>query len=232
MTHFQHFDANPDGRDFAVGDIHGHFARLQRVLDVAGFDPGRDRLFSVGDLVDRGPDSELALEWLERSWFFAIQGNHEALAIAHAHGEPLDYPMYLRAGGEWFLDLPGERQALFAERFARLPLAIQIDTVQGPVGLVHADCPLPTWRAFCAALQGPASGLEKLQEHCQWSRSRLRNEDASVIPDLRALIVGHTPVPEVRRLGNVLHIDTAGWRDDGCGYFTVMGLEGLGEGEV
>lgn len=53
--------ANRRGRDIAVGDVHGHFQRLQQALDAVGFDPAIDRLFSVGDLVDRGPDSEQAL---------------------------------------------------------------------------------------------------------------------------------------------------------------------------
>jgi serine/threonine protein phosphatase 1 len=56
----QHFGRNTAGRDLIVGDIHGCFARLQVALDELGFDPERDRLFSVGDLVDRGPDSEVA----------------------------------------------------------------------------------------------------------------------------------------------------------------------------
>ena len=60
------FEANALGRDFAVGDIHGAFADLRRALDAIGFDEHRDRLFSVGDLVDRGPESEAALEWLKK----------------------------------------------------------------------------------------------------------------------------------------------------------------------
>ncbi|MCA4078770.1 metallophosphoesterase, partial [Pseudomonas kurunegalensis] len=57
VVRIKRFAANRAGRDFAVGDIHGHFTRLQAALDSAGFDPAIDRLFSVGDLVDRGPDS-------------------------------------------------------------------------------------------------------------------------------------------------------------------------------
>ena len=51
------FAQNTVGRDFAVGDIHGCFTELQRGLEAIGFDPSTDRLFSVGDLVDRGPES-------------------------------------------------------------------------------------------------------------------------------------------------------------------------------
>ena len=54
VSRVKRFAANTAGRDFAVGDIHGHFTRLQSALDKAGFEPSVDRLFSVGDLIDRG----------------------------------------------------------------------------------------------------------------------------------------------------------------------------------
>lgn len=227
MSKFEHFDANAVGRDFAVGDIHGHFTRLQSTLDAVDFDPTVDRLFSVGDLVDRGPQSPLALEWLANPWFFAIQGNHEALAISHVQGEPLDYRMYRASGGGWFLDLTPDLQAQFAACFAQLPIALQVDTAQGLIGLVHADCPLPAWHLLRATLQGHLPAQPRTELSCQWSRERLKMRDYSGIPDLRALIVGHTPVPRPQVLGNVLHIDTGGWRDAGSGYFTLVELATL-----
>ncbi|MBP5140546.1 serine/threonine protein phosphatase, partial [Pseudomonas chlororaphis] len=50
MKRFQRFELNTAGRDFAVGDIHGYFTKLQAALDAIGFNPAVDRLFSVGDL--------------------------------------------------------------------------------------------------------------------------------------------------------------------------------------
>lgn len=227
MRKFAHFDINAKGRDFAVGDIHGHFTRLQSALDEAGFDPAVDRLFSVGDLVDRGPESLQALEWLAQPWFFAVQGNHEALAIAHAQRKPLDYRMYLSSGGAWFLELAPEAQQHCAAYFAQMPIALEVETTQGLIGLVHADCPLPTWDMLRATLKGHMPERGRLQESCQWSRERLQLRDYSGIPDLRALIVGHTPLPDPEILGNVFHIDTGGWRSDDNGYFTLMELSSL-----
>lgn len=224
MRKFEHFEANPLGRDFAVGDIHGHFTRLQTALSEAGFDPECDRLFSVGDLVDRGPESLLALDWLAQPWFFAVQGNHEALAIQHVQNHPLDYRMYVASGGGWFLELAPDVQALFAARFAQMPIAMEIETATGLVGLVHADCPLPTWDMLRSTLRGHMPAQGKLQESCQWSRERLQLRDYSGIPDLRAMIVGHTPLSAPEILGNVLHIDTGGWRSSGAGYFTLVEL--------
>ena len=50
----KHFPLNDLGRDFIIGDLHGHWSVLERLLEEVSFDKAKDRLFSVGDLVDRG----------------------------------------------------------------------------------------------------------------------------------------------------------------------------------
>jgi serine/threonine protein phosphatase 1 len=73
--------ANRLGKDYVVGDLHGCFNLLERLLEAVSFDVTRDRLFSVGDLIDRGPDSLRCLQLLEEPWFFAAQGNHERMML-------------------------------------------------------------------------------------------------------------------------------------------------------
>ena len=153
MSRIERFAVNSRGRDLAVGDIHGHFQRLERCLEQIGFDPRRDRLFSVGDLVDRGPDSARALEWLAQPWLHAVQGNHESLAVSHVMGGRLDPQLYRAAGGGWFLELGPSEQRRFAERFADLPTALEIDTDDGLVGLLHADCPFADWHELTRQFQ-------------------------------------------------------------------------------
>ena len=52
-------------------------------MDAVDFDPERDRLFAVGDLVNRGPHSNEAIDRLERPGgiLCATCGNHEALTL-------------------------------------------------------------------------------------------------------------------------------------------------------
>ncbi|MFJ4390962.1 metallophosphoesterase [Pseudomonas soli] len=222
MTAFRRIAANSRGRDLAVGDIHGHFERLRECLEAVGFDPLVDRLFSVGDLVDRGPGSAQALQWLAEPWFHAVQGNHESLAVNHLRGGRVDLDMYRAAGGGWFLDLPRAEQVRFVEVFERLPIALQVDTAGGPVGLLHADSPFDDWAQLCASLQ--VGDDLQVREVCQWSRRRLKEGDSRPVKGLRALLVGHTPVLEIKVLGNVWHLDTGGWSR---GHFSLLELDGL-----
>lgn len=95
---FKKFQMNAAGRDLIVGDVHGHFTKLQAALDAVGFNPAEDRLFSVGDLVDRGPECDQALEWLAKPWFHAVSGNHEDMAIRWPKGF-MDAGTYAMNGG-------------------------------------------------------------------------------------------------------------------------------------
>ena len=222
MSRFRHIAANSKGRDLAVGDIHGHFPRLEQCLEAVGFDPKVDRLFSVGDLVDRGPCSEAALEWLARPWFHAVQGNHEALAITLLRGGRLDLGMYRAAGGSWFIDMPRHDQVRFVERFEQLPLAMEVEHDAGAIGLLHADSPFADWSQLRTCLQERDDAV--VREVCQWSRRRLKEGDTERVNGIRAVLVGHTPLLQVKCLGNVWHLDTGGWSN---GHFSLIDLSTL-----
>jgi serine/threonine protein phosphatase 1 len=50
-------------RHLAVGDIHGCFTALATLADFLPFQPD-DLLITLGDYVDRGPDSYAVLDWV------------------------------------------------------------------------------------------------------------------------------------------------------------------------
>lgn len=64
-------------RRIFVGDIQGCSDALQRLLGAVGFAPGRDVLMPVGDLVNKGPDSEGVLDLLMELDAQPVLGNHD-----------------------------------------------------------------------------------------------------------------------------------------------------------
>lgn len=78
---FKKIGPNVEGRDFIIGDLHGCYDELLKLLVHVQFDQSKDRLFSTGDLLDRGPKSAECMELLNEPWFHCVLGNHEEILM-------------------------------------------------------------------------------------------------------------------------------------------------------
>lgn len=74
--------------NYLVGDLQGCLDPLERLLAEVGFSPSRDRLYLLGDLVNRGPASLAVLERLAGLGDAAVclLGNHDLHLLAVAQG--------------------------------------------------------------------------------------------------------------------------------------------------
>ncbi len=66
---------------WVVGDIHGCARELGDLLDEIRFEPARDELWTVGDLVNTGPDSLAVLEIWRDAGGRSVVGNHDVYAL-------------------------------------------------------------------------------------------------------------------------------------------------------
>ena len=163
-------DRGARGSTYLVGDIQGCFESLEALLAAVGFSDV-DRLWCVGDLVNRGPDSLSVLHFArglgER--FACVLGNHDLHFLAMVYG---GHPHRATDTMETLLDAPdcGE----LAEWLRHQPLLIEGDDWV----VVHAGIP-HTWtigtaranaREVEAVIRGP--------DHAEFFRRMYGNEPA------------------------------------------------------
>jgi bis(5'-nucleosyl)-tetraphosphatase (symmetrical) len=141
---------------YAIGDVQGCFGELQALLAAIRFDRRNDRLWFVGDLVNRGPKSLAVLRFVKELGDAAVTvlGNHDLHLITFAAG--LAKP---RADDTLDEVLTAPDRDALVDWLRGLPMI----HVEGEYVLVHAGL-LPQWdvgkaqalgREVEAALRGP-----------------------------------------------------------------------------
>ncbi len=198
--------ANPHGRDFVVGDVHGCFRTLGSALVELRFDPDHDRLFGVGDLVNRGPHSAEAVDWLEHRFEAVTLGNHDRAALRWLEDQLAGWG---EAADNWMQTIPSKDHQRWHDALQRMPLALTIDTPDGLVGVVHAEPPDLQWSRATALLEeGDDAAIDNALLGFEDTTPDLDHTRKQPVQGLRALVSGHFVVEAVQITANRWNLDT------------------------
>lgn len=204
MSVVRHFPVNTSGRDFLLGDLHGCMSEFNALLEAVKFDRAVDRVFAVGDLVDRGPDSMGALRLLREPWFFTVLGNHEAMMLnAMTLGDPYEMELWIANGGAWHGDHLGDELDSLLVDVDSLPLAIVVGDGAHRFNVVHAEF-------FGSDAELSAGDFDGgTVQRLLWGRALASGRaPADLTQPESVTYVGHSIVETIGRVGSHRFIDT------------------------
>jgi serine/threonine protein phosphatase 1 len=188
-------------RIYAIGDIHGCYDKLCRLIDRIDIRWSRDTLVLLGDYIDRGPRSYEVLEYLialkkEHPDTIFLKGNHEAMFLDFLSGT--DTLTYLYNGGQRTLD-SYYRYNMSAEHLT-IPKE-HLDFLNSLV-LCHQT------EDYIFAHAGVRSGIplsEQVEKDLLWIREPFVGEPNDFE---KTVVFGHTPFPEPLVQPGKIGIDT------------------------
>lgn len=209
-----YYSRNSDGRDFFVGDIHGKYSLFMQSLEKINFDVSVDRLFSVGDVIDRGEASFNCLKLAEKEWFIPVIGNHEQFLLEMENDNIYNKINWYLNGGSWWEELNEEQRKRAKSIVERnYTLTLTVATRAGEVGVIHAQYPFNKWPVSEKDIT-----LERYNE-LLWGRDCVKNSYERFFEGVDFIVSGHTPLSKSFLKGQQLFIDT------GCGHQVSQALQ-------
>lgn len=204
----KYFEPNYNGTDYIVSDIHGCYTMLDQQLEALNFDPTVDRLFSVGDLCDRGPESIRALEYLKQPWFFPVYGNHDSF-IVEAHQMEVDsknnpsflslgkelkvlHDVWSQIGGRWWQQITDSERYSLYQHIIQLPYINIVYTPNNQtIAIAHAE--IPVYHSVDDVLNElNQQNRDVIKQDLIWSRDRILTNNKSIVEDVDRVYCGHT----------------------------------------
>ena len=165
---------------YAIGDLQGCHAALEKLLERIEFDAKKDRIWLVGDLINRGTGSVAILRWAMGlgDALVTVLGNHDLHTLAVAEGF---VPLHRSDTIQDILQAPDRDELLHWLR--QQPLAYREDDFF----LVHAGL-LPQWTPEQAlALAGEVESVLRGEDYRDFLEHMYGNEPRRWRDDLRGM---------------------------------------------
>ena len=220
---------------YAVGDVHGCYVLLEALWRKIEFDAGK-RLTAgakatvvfLGDLIDRGPDSDRVLRWCAAlakdppAWCVPVflVGNHELFLLQFLMTEDREIlATWRRNGGKATLRSLGVGSGKPESVAERLRSALKPDLLPffSKLKYFHAE---PGYLFVHAGLRPGVALEEQKPEDLCWIREEFL---LSTVDHGARIIHGHTPAGSVEILKNRINVDTCAY---GFGVLSAVRLQG------
>ena len=186
-------------RRIVVGDIHGCYDELMELLEKIGVGEA-DRVFSVGDLITKGPKSKEVLDlFMTDARFSSVIGNHDLALRRKWNGEEIELKP---AQKETHKELKGEKDS-YVTFFNRMPFMIDLGTHLVVHAGVRPNVELYSQTTSDMTLIRTLGANAESDEGTPWYH---------VYHGEKTILFGHWPAPEPRRGRKAIGLDT------GCVY--------------
>jgi serine/threonine protein phosphatase 1 len=167
------------GRRIVIGDVHGHYDGLMRLLEAIA-PSAADQVYFLGDLIDRGPKSAQVVSFVRQNGYTCLLGNHEQLLIdSFPQGKvcPNALQAWLYSGGQTTISSYKQPEALLEhlDWIQKLPTHLDL----GDIWLVHAG-----------VHPGVPLADQTLQDYC-WIREEFHSSQKPYFSN-KLIITGHT----------------------------------------
>jgi serine/threonine protein phosphatase 1 len=236
-------------KKFVIGDIHGNFKGLKQCLERANFDYENDQLITLGDIIDRGPESyECFEELLKIKNRIDIKGNHDKVweTWIHTGFHELDFYHGAISTVQSYID--NIEDDLGFDRFIKFNnggLVTNLSRVDLPKS--HIDFLKNQFyyyidkenRCFVhGGFDRHESIINQDEENLIWDRSLVKSvltykpfngDKFKILDDFKEVYVGHTPTiscnlgTEPQFKGPIIMMDTGGAYPEGK--ITIMNIE-------
>lgn len=187
------------GKTYVMSDIHGELNKLRKVITAIDFTL-QDKLYILGEVVDRGKHPIEIIEWIMRTPNVElIRGNHESMFLDYLNAEneqeeELALQFWLPNGGLSTLHEFAERPKHQQEKIQKFIESLPFYKVIGNIVLVHSGLDIKLMDKSLPV----SEGLKKqAQDVFLWSREEFFGfkglEDSLII-------FGHTPTNSIERI--------------------------------
>ncbi|MBG1268694.1 metallophosphoesterase family protein [Nostoc sp. WHI] len=166
-------------RRIVIGDVHGHYEGLMTLLEAIA-PTSDDKIYFLGDLIDRGPNSAQVVDFVKRSNYPCLLGNHEQMLLNILTNERTTsstMQAWLYGGGQ--ATVASYHEATIPDDHVDWLKALPTYLDLGDIWLTHAG------------VDPSKSVVEQTADQLCWIREEFHSIEKPYFPD-KQIIIGHT----------------------------------------